>query len=185
MTDDEPYPSSYTDCTYSQWRVNEGTTLFTIKSSEKVGEFEFDYFRPQYQPGWKIKENGVEISTTSPGPKEAWPAPYTVAHAILSPPEPAKPDRMLKCVDSRKRGQNKWISHGRKDYTEEEARAKCAGYKYMSLECPTDKTKFEVWCANDLSGMPVLPDDDCKGKPTVKSLNNGQMEAVTQVEGHL
>ena len=88
MTDDEPYPSSYTDCTYSQWRVNEGTTLFTIKSSEKVDEFEFDYFRPQYQPGWKIKENGVEISTTSPGPKEAWPAPYTVAHAILSPPEP-------------------------------------------------------------------------------------------------
>ena len=75
----------------------------------------------------------------------------------LSPPEPAKPDRMLKCVDSRKRGQNKWIGHGRKDYTEEEARAKCAGYKYMSLECPTDKTKFEVWCANDLSGMPVLP----------------------------
>ena len=57
MTDDEPYPSSYTDCTYSQWRVNEGTTLFTIKSSEKVDEFEFDYyFRPQYQPGWKIKE---------------------------------------------------------------------------------------------------------------------------------
>jgi hypothetical protein len=82
MTDDEPYPSSYTDCTYSQWRVNEGTTLFTIKSSEKVGKFEFDYFRPQYQPGWKIKENGVEISTTSPGPREAWPSPYTVAHAM-------------------------------------------------------------------------------------------------------
>ena len=82
MTDDEPYPSSYTDCTYSGWKVNEGTTLFTIKSSEKVDEFEFDYFRPQYQPGWKIKENGVEISTTSPGPKEAWPAPYTVAHSI-------------------------------------------------------------------------------------------------------
>ena len=69
---------------------------------------------------------------------------------------------------------NKWISHGRKNFTEEEARAKCAGYKYMSLECPTNKTNFEVWCANDLSGMPVLPDDDCKGKPTVKSLNNGQ-----------
>ena len=82
MTDDEPYPSSYTDCTYSQWRVNEGTTLFTIKSSEKVGKFEFDYFRPQYQPGWKIKENGVVISTTSPGPREAWPSPYTVAHAM-------------------------------------------------------------------------------------------------------
>ena len=47
-----------------------GYDLFTIKSSEKVGEFEFDYFRPQYQPGWKIKENGVEISTTSPG--KAW-----------------------------------------------------------------------------------------------------------------
>ena len=105
---------------------------------------------------------------------EIKPGAVKVPDSILSPPEPAKPDRMLKCVDSRKRGQNKWISHGRKDYTEEEARAKCAGYKYMSLECPTDKTKFEVWCANDLSGMPVLPDDDCKGKPTVKSLNNGQ-----------
>ena len=87
---------------------------------------------------------------------------------------PVSKDRMLKCVDSRNRGKNKWVSHGRKTFTEEEARAKCAGYKYMSLECPTDKTNFEVWCANDLSGMPVLPDDDCKGKPSVKSLNNGK-----------
>jgi hypothetical protein len=82
MTDDEPNPAGYTDCTYSHWSQVQGKTLFTITTTEKVDTFWFDYFRPQYQPGWKIKENGVEISTTSPGPREAWPSPYTVAHAM-------------------------------------------------------------------------------------------------------
>jgi hypothetical protein len=73
---------------------------------------------------------------------------------------------MLKCLDTRKRGEKGWISHGRKAYTEAEARALCAGKKYMSLECPT-KDGYEVWCANDITDMPVLDDAECMGTQSV------------------
>ncbi len=74
---------------------------------------------------------------------------------------------MLKCLDTRKRVEKGWTnaSNGRKEYTEAEARALCAGKKYMSLECPT-ADGFEVWCADDISDMPVLADAECMGNTT-------------------
>lgn len=81
---------------------------------------------------------------------------------------------MLKCIDTRKRVEKGWTnaSNGRKEYTEAEARALCVGKKYMSLECPT-KDGFEVWCADDISDMPVLADAECMGNTSDTSINNG------------
>ena len=82
---------------------------------------------------------------------------------------------MLKCIDTRKRGEKGWTnaSNGRKEYTEAEARALCVGKKYMSLECPT-KDGFEVWCADDISDMPVLADAECMGTTSDTSINDGK-----------
>ena len=82
---------------------------------------------------------------------------------------------MLKCLDTRKRGEKGWTnaSNGRKEYTEAEARALCVGKKYMSLECPT-KDGFEVWCADDISDMPVLADAECMGNTSDTSINDGK-----------
>jgi len=82
---------------------------------------------------------------------------------------------MLKCLDTRKRGEKGWTnaSNGRAAYTESEARALCAGKKYMSLECPTTDG-YEVWCADDISDMPVLADAECMGTTSDTSINNGK-----------
>jgi len=74
---------------------------------------------------------------------------------------------MLKCLDTRKRGEKGWTnaSNGRAAHTEAEARALCVGKKYMSLECPTTDG-YEVWCADDISDMPVLADAECMGTTT-------------------
>jgi hypothetical protein len=80
---------------------------------------------------------------------------------------------MLKCLDTRKRGEKKWTQHPRAVHTEAEARALCAGKKYMSLECPT-KDGYEVWCADDISDMPVLADAECMGTTSDTSINNGK-----------
>ena len=82
---------------------------------------------------------------------------------------------MLKCLDTRKRGEKGWTnaSNGRKEYTEAEARALCVGKKYMSLECP-NADGFEVWCADDISDMPVLADAECMGTTSDTSINDGK-----------
>ena len=82
---------------------------------------------------------------------------------------------MLKCLDTRKRGEKGWTnaSNGRKEYTEAEARALCVGKKYMSLECP-NANGFEVWCADDISDMPVLADAECMGNTSDTSINDGK-----------
>ena len=72
---------------------------------------------------------------------------------------------MLKCLDTRQRGAKGWTQHPRAAHTEAEARALCTGKKYMSLECPT-KDGYEVWCADDISDMPVLADAECMGTTT-------------------
>ena len=76
---------------------------------------------------------------------------------------------MLKCLNTRQRGAKGWTQHPRAVHTEAEARALCAGKKYMSLECPT-KDGYEVWCANDITDMPVLDDAECMGNTTTKSV---------------
>jgi hypothetical protein len=43
----------------------------------------------------------------------------------------------------------------------------------MSLECPT-KDGFEVWCADDISDMPVLADSECMGNTSDTSINDGK-----------
>ena len=82
---------------------------------------------------------------------------------------------MLKCLDTRKRGEKGWTnaSNGRAAHTEAEARALCVGKKYMSLECPT-KDGYEVWCADDISDMPVLADAECMGTTSDTTLNGGK-----------
>jgi hypothetical protein len=82
---------------------------------------------------------------------------------------------MLKCLDTRKRGEKGWTnaSNGRAAHTEAEARALCVGKKYMSLECPTTDG-YEVWCADDISDMPVLADAECMGTTSDTSINNGK-----------
>ena len=72
---------------------------------------------------------------------------------------------MLKCLDTRARLAKGWTQHPRAAHTEAEARALCVGKKYMSLECPT-KDGYEVWCADDISDMPVLADAECMGTTT-------------------
>jgi hypothetical protein len=59
------------------------------------------------------------------------------------------------------------------DDTEAEARALCAGKTYMSLECP-NADGYEVWCADDISDMPVLADAECMGTTSDTSINNGE-----------
>ena len=87
-------------------------------------------------------------------------------------PGPSAPS-MLKCLDTRKRVEKGWTQHPRAAHTESEARALCAGKKYMSLECPL-ADGFEVWCADDISDMPVLADAECMGTTSDTSINNGE-----------
>jgi hypothetical protein len=64
LNDPEPANPIMNDLTWSAWKEGQipvGSKVFTITSPTKVGEFEIDYFRPKYAPGWIIKENGVEV----------------------------------------------------------------------------------------------------------------------------
>ena len=104
------------------------------------------------------------------GGEEETPPPAATTPAGPSPPTTPS---MLKCLDTRKRVEKNWTQHPRAAHTEAEARALCAGKKYMSLECPT-ADGYEVWCADDISDMPVLADAECMGTTSDTSLNNGQ-----------
>ena len=73
---------------------------------------------------------------------------------------------MLKCLDTRKRLEKGWTQHPRAVHTEAEARALCAGKKYMSFECP-NADGYDLWCADDISDMPVLDDAECMGTQSV------------------
>ena len=111
------------------------------------------------------------IASTMMGGGEETSDPVTGAGAGTEDAGPT----MLKCLDTRKRGEKGWTnaSNGRKEYTEAEARALCVGKKYMSLECPT-KDGFEVWCTDDISDMPVLADAECMGTTSDTSINDGK-----------
>jgi hypothetical protein len=73
---------------------------------------------------------------------------------------------MLKCLDTRKRLEKGWTTHPRAVHTEAEARALCTGKKYMSFECP-NADGYDLWCADDISDMPVLDDAECMGTQSV------------------
>ena len=86
LNDPEPVNPTYTDLTWSAWtdeQIPIGSKVFTITTPSKVGEFEIDYFRPKYAPGWIIKENGVEVlKETVNGGTGNTPTPKTIKYTI-------------------------------------------------------------------------------------------------------
>ena len=85
INDPEPATPAMNDLTWSAWKEGQavtGTKLLTITMPSKVARFEMDFFRPKYVPGWTIKENGVEVLSTSKGANENTPTPSTVEYII-------------------------------------------------------------------------------------------------------
>ena len=68
MNDPEPSDPSDSDLTWSGWNREDtevGTTVLSITMPSKVKKFKMSFMRPRNIPGWTIKENGVEVLTTS------------------------------------------------------------------------------------------------------------------------
>ena len=86
LNDPEPANPQFADLTWSAWREGQipvGSKVMTITTPTKVGEFEIDYFRPVYAPGWIIKENGVEVlKETVNGGTGNTPNPKTIKYII-------------------------------------------------------------------------------------------------------
>lgn len=86
LNDPEPANPQMNDLTWSAWREGQipvGSKVMTITTPTKVGEFEIDYFRPKYAPGWIIKENGVEVlKETVNGGTGDTPTPKTIKYII-------------------------------------------------------------------------------------------------------
>ena len=82
LNDPEPANPTYADLTWSAWKEGQipvGSKVMTITTPSKVKEFEIDYFRPKYAPGWIIKENGKEVlKETANGGSKKTPNPKTV-----------------------------------------------------------------------------------------------------------
>ena len=86
LNDPEPANPQYADLTWSAWKEGQipvGSKVMTITTPTKVKEFEIDYFRPVYAPGWIIKENGVEVlKETVNGGTGNTPNPKTIKYTI-------------------------------------------------------------------------------------------------------
>lgn len=86
LNDPEPANPTVRDLTWSAWKEGQipvGSKVFTITTPTKVGEFEIDYFRPKYAPGWIIKENGVEVlKETKNGGGGNTPTPKKIKYII-------------------------------------------------------------------------------------------------------
>ena len=86
LNDPEPANPTYADLTWSAWKEGQipvGSKVMTITTSSKVKEFEIDYFRPKYAPGWIIKENGKEVlKETANGGSGNSPYPKTIKYTI-------------------------------------------------------------------------------------------------------
>ena len=86
INDPEPADgAAMNDLSWSAWKAGQavvGTKLLTITMPSKVSKFTIDYFRPKYVPGWTIKENGVEVLTTTKGANENTPNPAVVEYTI-------------------------------------------------------------------------------------------------------
>jgi hypothetical protein len=86
LNDPEPANPTYSDLTWSAWKegqIEVGSKVMTITTLSKVKEFEIDYFRPKYVPGWIIKENGKEVfKETTNGGSDETPNPKTVKYVI-------------------------------------------------------------------------------------------------------
>ena len=61
-----------------------GTLLFSIITTARVSQIEIKYHRPLYEPGWLIKENGVEVYRESAnGGNDREPSPVTYTYYNL------------------------------------------------------------------------------------------------------
>ena len=74
------------ELTQSNWHkasITAGTLLFSITTTVRVSEIEIKYHRPVHQPGWLIKENGVEVYRESTnGGSDDTPAPVTYTYDL-------------------------------------------------------------------------------------------------------
>ena len=90
--------------------------------------------------------------------------------APVAPPVTVVPE-FKSCLNAHQWGRSGWVFKGVLR-TEAEARAACAGYKYMSLECPHGGG-FYTLCVNVYDANSVIADGECQGNPTDLSINNG------------
>ena len=67
-----------------------------------------------------------------------------------------------------------WVNQGRAS-TLEEARRVCAGFNYLSLECPKLGTS-SVWCIDNMESLEAarkIDDGECQGRPTDQAIHGG------------
>jgi len=85
MNDPEPAEPKDRDLTWSGWNREDtevGTTVLSITMPKKVKKFEMSFMRPRNIPGWTIKENGVEVLTTSKDKNVGTPMGKTITYNI-------------------------------------------------------------------------------------------------------
>ena len=76
------------ELTQSNWHKassTAGTLLFSITTTVRVSKIEIKYHRPVYEPGWLIKENGVEVYRESTnGGSDSEPSPVTYTYDLAT-----------------------------------------------------------------------------------------------------
>ena len=76
------------ELTQSNWgkaSSTAGTLLFSITTTVRVSKIEIKYARPVYEPGWLIKENGVEVYRESTnGGSDSEPSPVTYTYDLAT-----------------------------------------------------------------------------------------------------
>ena len=76
------------ELTQSSWHKassTAGTLLFSITTTVRVSKIEIRYHRPLYEPGWLIKENGVEVYRESTnGGSDSEPSPVTYTYDLTT-----------------------------------------------------------------------------------------------------
>jgi len=76
------------ELTQSSWHKassTAGTLLFSITTTVRVSKIEIKYHRPVYEPGWLIKENGVEVYRESTnGGSDSEPSPVTYTYDLTT-----------------------------------------------------------------------------------------------------
>ena len=85
MNDPEPAEPADRDLTWTGWNREDtevGTTVLSITMPNKVNTFKMSFMRPRNIPGWTIKENGVEVLTTSKDENVKTPMGKTITYDI-------------------------------------------------------------------------------------------------------
>ena len=76
------------ELTQSNWEKassTAGTLLFSITTTVRVSKIEIKHARPLYEPGWLIKENGVEVYRESTnGGSDSEPSPVTYTYDLAT-----------------------------------------------------------------------------------------------------